>query len=157
VGTNFRGGCALCRCLGDPVHSQAAALKKLWLLAYRNAQVQAFAAGYLAIAACFALALLMVPLMRKAVPPGAPSPAAHCSRRRMLRIPPWGQTEKRLGRMFSALPYKPYRRLKFYSDIPFSGGSEPQYVAGRVEDSDGTVELELYRSVKRCSVKRYDA
>jgi hypothetical protein len=25
---------------GDPVHSRAAALKKLWLLAYREAQVQ---------------------------------------------------------------------------------------------------------------------
>ena len=41
---------------GDPAAGQAAALKKLWLLAYREAQVQAFADAYLAIAVCFALA-----------------------------------------------------------------------------------------------------
>jgi DHA2 family multidrug resistance protein len=52
---------------GDPATGQAAALKKLWLLAYREAQVQAFADAYLAIALCFALAALMVPLMH-AVP-----------------------------------------------------------------------------------------
>jgi DHA2 family multidrug resistance protein len=62
---------------GDPVHGQAAALKKLWLLAYREAQVQTFADAYLAIAACFALAVLMVPLMRKVVPPKAPPGQAH--------------------------------------------------------------------------------
>jgi DHA2 family multidrug resistance protein len=63
--------------LGDPVHGQAAALKKLWLLAYREAQVQTFADAYLGIAACFVLALMMVPLMHKVVPPSAPSPQAH--------------------------------------------------------------------------------
>jgi DHA2 family multidrug resistance protein len=62
---------------GDPVHGQAAALKKLWLLAYREAQVQTFADAYLAIAACFALAVLMVPLMRRVVPPKAPPEQAH--------------------------------------------------------------------------------
>jgi MFS transporter, DHA2 family, multidrug resistance protein len=49
---------------GDPAAGQAAAFKKLWLLAYREAQVQAFADAYLAIALCFALAAVMVPLMR---------------------------------------------------------------------------------------------
>jgi DHA2 family multidrug resistance protein len=49
---------------GDSTAGQAAALKKLWLLAYREAQVQAFADAYLTIAACFAVAALMVPLMR---------------------------------------------------------------------------------------------
>jgi DHA2 family multidrug resistance protein len=63
--------------LGDPVHGQAAALKKLWLLAYREAQVQTFADAYLGIAACFVLALMMVPLMRKVMPPSAPSPQTH--------------------------------------------------------------------------------
>jgi DHA2 family multidrug resistance protein len=62
---------------GDPLHGQAAALKKLWLLVYREAQVQTFADAYLAIAACFALAVLMVPLMRRVVPPKAPPEQAH--------------------------------------------------------------------------------
>jgi MFS transporter, DHA2 family, multidrug resistance protein len=51
---------------GDPASGQAAALKKLWLLAYREAQVQAFADAYLAIALCFLLAAVMVPLMHGA-------------------------------------------------------------------------------------------
>jgi MFS transporter, DHA2 family, multidrug resistance protein len=51
--------------LGDTVGGQTAALKNLWLLAYREAQVQAFADAYLVIAACFALSVMMVPLMRK--------------------------------------------------------------------------------------------
>jgi MFS transporter, DHA2 family, multidrug resistance protein len=50
---------------GDPAAGQAVALKKLWRLAYREAQVQAFADAYLAIAVCFAIAALMVPLMRR--------------------------------------------------------------------------------------------
>ncbi|WP_247300654.1 hypothetical protein [Bradyrhizobium sp. 179] len=62
---------------GDPVQAQAAALKNLWLLAFREAQVQAFADAYLVIAACFALAFVMVPLMRKVAPPKGPSPSAH--------------------------------------------------------------------------------
>jgi DHA2 family multidrug resistance protein len=53
---------------GDSTAGQVAALKKLWLLAYREAQVQAFADAYLAIALCFALAAVMVPAM-----PGAPA------------------------------------------------------------------------------------
>jgi DHA2 family multidrug resistance protein len=55
---------------GDSVSSQAAALKKIWLLAYREAQVQSFADAYLSIAVCFALSVVMVPLMRKLVSPG---------------------------------------------------------------------------------------
>ena len=54
----------------DSLHSQAAALKKLWLLAYREAEVQSFADAYLAIALCFALAVVMVPLMKKVGSPG---------------------------------------------------------------------------------------
>jgi len=55
---------------GDSVSGQAAALKKIWLLAYREAQVQSFADAYLSIAVCFALSVMMVPLMRKLVSPG---------------------------------------------------------------------------------------
>ncbi len=51
---------------GDSTAGQTAALKKLWLLAYREAQVQAFADAYLAIALCFAVAALMAPLMHGA-------------------------------------------------------------------------------------------
>jgi DHA2 family multidrug resistance protein len=51
---------------GDPAAGQVAVLKKLWLLAYREAQVQAFADAYLAIAVGFALAALLVPLMHRA-------------------------------------------------------------------------------------------
>ena len=57
---------------GDSVSGQAAALKKIWLLAYREAQVQSFADAYLSIAVCFALSVMMVPLMRKLVSPGYP-------------------------------------------------------------------------------------
>jgi MFS transporter, DHA2 family, multidrug resistance protein len=49
---------------GDPIAGQAAALKKLWETVYREAQVQAFADAYLAIAACFVVSAMMVPLMR---------------------------------------------------------------------------------------------
>jgi hypothetical protein len=58
---------------GDPVSSQAAALKQVWLMAYREAQVQAFADAYFAIAMCFAVSVFMVPFMRKVVPPKVPA------------------------------------------------------------------------------------
>ena len=61
----------------SPGGTTAAALKQLWLLAYREAQVQTFADAYLAIAVCFALAVVMVPLMRKVVRPKAPPEPAH--------------------------------------------------------------------------------
>jgi DHA2 family multidrug resistance protein len=63
--------------LGDPAQAHAAALKTLWQLAFREAQVQTFADAYLMIGACFALAFFMVPLMRKVAPPQAPSADAH--------------------------------------------------------------------------------
>jgi len=50
---------------GDSTAGQAAGLKKLWLLTYREAQVQAFADAYLAIALCFAVSVVPVPLMHK--------------------------------------------------------------------------------------------
>ncbi len=62
---------------GDPAHAHLAAIKKLWLLAFREAQVLTFADAFLAIAACFALAVVMVPLLTKVAPPKGPSPAAH--------------------------------------------------------------------------------
>jgi DHA2 family multidrug resistance protein len=50
--------------LGDAI-AQTAALKKLWLVAYREAQVQAFSDAYLVIALCFAISILLVPFLYK--------------------------------------------------------------------------------------------
>jgi hypothetical protein len=65
--------CGTLRLSGDSIGGHAAALKSLWLLAYREAQVQAFADADLAIAACFALSVLMVPFMHRVTPPGGPA------------------------------------------------------------------------------------
>jgi MFS transporter, DHA2 family, multidrug resistance protein len=62
---------------GDPVHGAAAALHRLWALAWREAQVETYADAFLAIMICFAIATLMVPLMRKVAAPAAPARDAH--------------------------------------------------------------------------------
>jgi DHA2 family multidrug resistance protein len=62
---------------GDAVHGHAAALKELWGLTWREAQVQTFADAFLAIGVCLALATLLVPLMKKVVPPATPPANAH--------------------------------------------------------------------------------
>ena len=62
---------------GDAVHGQAAALKQLWALTWREAQTQTYADAFLAMAICFVVATAMVPLMRKVVPPKGPTADAH--------------------------------------------------------------------------------
>jgi DHA2 family multidrug resistance protein len=62
---------------GDIVHGQVVALKQLWALTYREAQVQTFADAFLVIAVCLAIATVMVPLLRKVAPPTVPSADAH--------------------------------------------------------------------------------
>jgi DHA2 family multidrug resistance protein len=62
---------------GDTVHGQSAALRQLFALAWREAQTETYADAFLAIAACMAIATLMVPLMRKVAPPKAPVADAH--------------------------------------------------------------------------------
>jgi DHA2 family multidrug resistance protein len=62
---------------GDLVHGQAAALRELWSLTWREAQVQTFADAFLAIGVCLAFATLLVPLMRKVAVSPAPSADAH--------------------------------------------------------------------------------
>jgi DHA2 family multidrug resistance protein len=62
---------------GDVVHGQAAALRQLWALTYREALTQSFADIFLVILLCFAIATCLVPLMRKVAPPKAPSADAH--------------------------------------------------------------------------------
>src|SRR5262249_55359161 len=60
---------------GDPVHGQAAALRQLWSLAWREAETATFADAFRVIAAGVLLATLMVPLMRKGAPRRTPPPA----------------------------------------------------------------------------------
>ena len=61
---------------GDPVRD-ASALKRLWSPTWREAQTQTFADIFLAILVAFAIATVMVPLMRKAAAPAAPRADAH--------------------------------------------------------------------------------
>ena len=60
---------------GDFVHGQAMALKQLWLLTWREAEVQTFADAFLAIGVCLAIAALLVPMMKKVAPAPAPADA----------------------------------------------------------------------------------
>ena len=62
---------------GDLVHGQASAIKQLWSLTYREAQVQTFSDAFMVIAAGLALATVLVPLLKKVVPPSAPAADAH--------------------------------------------------------------------------------
>ena len=62
---------------GDLVHGHAMALKELWMLTYREAQVQTFADAFLVIALCCGVATLTVPLLRRVGAPPAPSANAH--------------------------------------------------------------------------------
>ncbi len=62
---------------GDVLHGQAAALKQLWSLTYREARVQTFADAFFAMAVCLAVAAMLVPLLRKITTPAGPAAAAH--------------------------------------------------------------------------------
>ena len=62
---------------GDVLHGHAAALKSLWNLTYREAQVQTFADAFLFIGVCLAVATLLTPLMRQVVAPAAAPVDAH--------------------------------------------------------------------------------
>jgi len=54
-----------------------AALKRLWLLAYREASTLAYADAFLAIMVAFVFATLLVPFMRNVAAPKVPAQAAH--------------------------------------------------------------------------------
>ena len=62
---------------GDAVRGQAAALHRLWSLAFREAQVQTYADAFLVITVCFVVATALVPFMRKVILPQAPVRDAH--------------------------------------------------------------------------------
>jgi DHA2 family multidrug resistance protein len=62
---------------GDAVHGHAAALKELWSLTWREAQVQTFADAFLVIGVCLAIATMLVPMMQKVAPAPAAATNAH--------------------------------------------------------------------------------
>jgi DHA2 family multidrug resistance protein len=63
--------------LGSLEAGHAAAIKQLWLLAYREASTLAYADAFRAIMLAFIVATLLVPFMRKVTPPSTPSADAH--------------------------------------------------------------------------------
>jgi DHA2 family multidrug resistance protein len=62
---------------GNPDAGHVAALKQLWLIAYREASTLAYADAFRAIMVAFIAATLLVPLLRNVTPPKAPATAAH--------------------------------------------------------------------------------
>jgi len=52
-------------------------LHALWQLTFREAQTLSYADAFLAVAVCFVMATVLVPLMRKVTPPAAPPADAH--------------------------------------------------------------------------------
>jgi MFS transporter, DHA2 family, multidrug resistance protein len=63
--------------LGGPVAGHAAALDQLWHLAYREASTLAYADAFRAIMLAFAVATLLVPLLRQVAAPKEPAAEAH--------------------------------------------------------------------------------
>jgi DHA2 family multidrug resistance protein len=61
----------------NAVEAANGGLQQLWRLTFREAQTLSYADAFLAIAVCFVIATVMVPLMRKVAPPAAPSADAH--------------------------------------------------------------------------------
>jgi DHA2 family multidrug resistance protein len=62
---------------GDATEGAARALRVLWTLTMREAQTLTYSDAFLSVGACFVLAVVLVPLMRKAGRPAAPSADAH--------------------------------------------------------------------------------
>ncbi|MEJ0070416.1 MAG: DHA2 family efflux MFS transporter permease subunit [Pseudomonadota bacterium] len=72
-----RVGASYAAATGDAAHGHAAALRQLWSLTWREAQVQTYADAFLIITLCFVIAAAMVPLMRKVAPRQAAPADAH--------------------------------------------------------------------------------
>lgn len=62
---------------GDPVRGAAMALDALWSLTWREARTLTCADAFLTVGLCFVVATAMVPLLRRAPRPAAPSADAH--------------------------------------------------------------------------------
>jgi DHA2 family multidrug resistance protein len=60
---------------GDAAHGNLLALQRLWSLTYREALVLTFSDAFFLISICFVVAMLLVPLMRKAMAPQPTAPA----------------------------------------------------------------------------------
>jgi MFS transporter, DHA2 family, multidrug resistance protein len=63
--------------LGGTAAGHAAALKQLWLLAYREASTLAYADAFRAIMVAFIIATLLVPLLRNVAAGPGPGSASH--------------------------------------------------------------------------------
>lgn len=63
--------------LGGASEASRSALRQLWQLTFREAQTLTYADAFFCIMLCFAVATVMVPLMRKVRPPTGPSADAH--------------------------------------------------------------------------------
>ncbi len=63
--------------LGDAALGQAAAVKRVWLMTYREAQVQTFADAFIVIGICLAAATVLVPFLRKVATASPESASAH--------------------------------------------------------------------------------
>ncbi|WP_267226770.1 DHA2 family efflux MFS transporter permease subunit [Dyella silvae] len=63
--------------LSGTTEASVAALNQLWQLTYREALTLTFSDAFFSIMLCFAVATVMVPLMRKVQPPAGPSADAH--------------------------------------------------------------------------------
>ncbi|WP_343633711.1 DHA2 family efflux MFS transporter permease subunit [Roseateles sp.] len=57
--------------------ASTATLRQLWSLTYREALTMTFSDAFLIVMACFLVALIFVPMLRKVTPPPAPSADAH--------------------------------------------------------------------------------
>jgi MFS transporter, DHA2 family, multidrug resistance protein len=62
---------------GDGSHALTAALQQLWSLTFKEAQTQAFADTFLAIMCCLLASMVLIPLMRRTLPPSVPPQDAH--------------------------------------------------------------------------------
>jgi DHA2 family multidrug resistance protein len=62
---------------GDLVHGQAAAVRQLWSVTWREAQVQTYADAFLVLAIGLGVAAAMVPLLRKVAAPAGAAVNAH--------------------------------------------------------------------------------
>jgi DHA2 family multidrug resistance protein len=62
---------------GDASHGASASLRQLWRLTFNEAQTLAFADTFLVIMVCLVAAMVLIPIMRKIMPPSVPPTDAH--------------------------------------------------------------------------------
>ena len=77
AGLQVESNSAVCAVPAAALAGKVQALKLLQSLTFREALTQSFADAFYAIMLCFVVATLMVPLLKKASAPPAPSADAH--------------------------------------------------------------------------------